>query len=218
VQLAVPVTHLSDLSTDTPGYDLVREDAYRGFYEAPLADTLRGCETASGGAGFRSAPAVVAARAATLLHVRRYYAAASAAATAAHAQPRPHELHPRLLAASASVAKAVRHRYPGVSVDAVEVFQGSLAVLCKGLVDGALPGVAAAAGLLEGSRGGWVLSAEAGVDEKLQAASEVRLGSPPIALQRRGRTLAPLLAVPALREQALLCASCDSHEFCAQQR
>ena len=63
--------HLSDLSTDTPGYDLVREDAYRGFYEAPLADTLRGCETASGGAGFRSAPAVVAARAATLLHVRR---------------------------------------------------------------------------------------------------------------------------------------------------
>lgn len=174
MQLSVPVTHTLDLSTDHPGYDLVREEAYRGFYEPPLADSLRGAAVATGGSGFRCAPAVAAARADSLMHVRRYYAVAGARATAGHLHPRMHELHAQLLGAAAAAAKAVRHRYPGVSVDAVEVFQAALAAQCKGLLDGALPGVVAALGLLEGSRGGWVLSAEGGVDEKLQAASEVR--------------------------------------------
>eukprot|EP00892_Ulva_mutabilis_P011637 jgi/Ulvmu1/8846/UM049_0027.1 len=176
IELSAPVTHLSDLSTESPGYELVREDAYRGFYEPPTADALRGAPTASAGTGFRSAPAAVAARTATLLHARRYYAFAGVAATVAHPCVRAHELAPRLRGAAASVAKAVRHRYPGVSVDAVEVFQGALAALCSQLADGAMPGVVAALGLLEGGRGGWVLSTDDGVDEKLQAASEELLG------------------------------------------
>lgn len=180
VQLAVPVTHMMELSTDHPGYDIVREEAYRAFYEPPLADALLGRPIAAGGAGFRSAPAVAAARADNLLHVRRYYAVAGARATAVHFHPRMHELHAQLLRAAACAAKAVRHRYPGVSMDAVEVFQGALGAQCKGLVDAALPGVIGALGLLEGARGGWVLSAEDGVNEKLQAASSVRpLPCPP---------------------------------------
>lgn len=174
MQLAVPVTHLMDLSTDHPGYDIVREEAYRAFYEPPLADTLLGRPVATGGLGFRSAPAVAAARADALLHVRRYYAVAGGRATGRHFHPRMHELHAQLLRAAAGAAKAVRHRYPGVSMDAVEVFQGALGAMCKGLVDAAVPGVVGALGLLEGSRGGWVLSAEDGINEKLEAASSVR--------------------------------------------